>query len=308
MARPLRIQYPGAFYHVITRGNRKEPIFHNDGDRKHLIDRLKRYKRRYNFILYAYVLMDNHIHLLMETREIPLSKVMQVVLQSYTQWYNRKHQTVGHLFQGRYKTMLCDKSAYLLNLVRYIHLNCVRAKLISDPSKYKWSTHRVYLGLDRDDLVDTEFVLSQFSKSRKKAVELYREFVMEWKDVGRIDAFYQVVDQRILGEDNFVIKVKKRVGEELRREEYIHKNKTLSDIAEVVKGMTGMSLEDLRSSKRGKEIVKPRGLFIRLCTLYTRTGRKEIAKFLEREPGSLINIERNITTDEFERYIKKIEW
>ncbi|MCK4233638.1 hypothetical protein KAX75_04365, partial [candidate division WOR-3 bacterium] len=112
---------------------------------------------------------------------------------------------------------------------------------------------------------------------------------------------------RILGEDDFVIKVKKRVGEELRREEYIHKNKTLYDIAEVVKGMTGMSLEDLRSSRWGKEIVKARGLFIRLCTLYTRTGRKEIAVFLEREQGSLIHIERNITIDEFERYIKKIE-
>ena len=109
MARKPRIEYPGAFYHVIARGNRKEPIFLNDEDRKNLLDRLKGYKNRYSFILYAYVLMDNHIHLLMETREIPLSKVMQGVLQSYTQWYNKKYQTVGHLFQGRYKAMLCDK-------------------------------------------------------------------------------------------------------------------------------------------------------------------------------------------------------
>ena len=308
MARKPRIEYPGAFYHVIARGNRKEPIFLNDEDRQHLLDRLKGYKNRYSFILYAYVLMDNHIHLLMETREIPLSKVMQGVLQSYTQWYNKKYQTVGHLFQGRYKAMLCDKNTYLLSLVRYIHINCVRAGLVKDPSKYKWSSHRVYLGLDRSDLVDVDFVLSQFAKNRRRAVKLYREFVMEWIDMGRIDSFYQVVDQRILGEDDFVIKVKKRVGEELRREEYIHKNKTLSDIAKVVKGMTGMSLEDLRSSRRGEEVVKARGLFIRLSSLYTRTERKEIAEFLEREPGSLIHIERNITTDEFERYIKKIEW
>ena len=146
MARKPRVEYPGAFYHVMTRGNRKEAIFKDDKDRLRFLRKVLEYKERYGFILYAYILMKNHIHLLIETRDAALSKIMQGLLQSYTQWYNGKYRTVGHLFQGRYKSILCDKKVYLLNLIRYIHLNCVRAGLVRDPGEYKWSSHRIYLG------------------------------------------------------------------------------------------------------------------------------------------------------------------
>jgi len=136
MARKSRIEYPGAFYHVMTRGNRKQVVFKDDKDRLKFLRKLLEYKEKYGFALYAYILMKNHIHLLIETRDVPLSRIMQGLLQSYTQWYNGKYRTVGHLFQGRYKAILCDKKVYLLNLIRYIHLNCIRVGLVKEPSAY----------------------------------------------------------------------------------------------------------------------------------------------------------------------------
>ena len=136
MTRKVRVEYPGAFYHVMTRGNRKEAIFKDDRDRLKFLQKLLEYKEKFGFVLYAYTLMKNHIHLLIETKDAPLSKIMQGLLQSYTQWYNGKYRTVGHLFQGRYKAILCDKKVYLLNLIRYIHLNCARAGIVKDPRDY----------------------------------------------------------------------------------------------------------------------------------------------------------------------------
>jgi putative transposase len=308
MGRKSRIEYPGAFYHVYARGNRRLSIFKDDEDRRRFLQKLGGYKECYGFALYAHTLMDNHFHLLVETGDIALSLIMQVLLQSHTRFYNRKYRVVGHLFQARYKAILCDRDAYLLALVRYLHLNCVRAGIVTDPAKYRWSSHRAYLGLDKSNLVDTELVLSKFSKSRAQAIKLYRDFVMEWKDVGNLTVFYQVVDQRILGEDDFVAKVKKKVGEEHRSEESIAKNKTLKEVAKAVERVMGVSLADLQSHKRGEQLNKARSLFVQLCILYVPVKRKEIARFLRRESGSLAKIERNLTQEEFSRLRKRMRW
>jgi putative transposase len=308
MGRRPRIEYPGAFYHVYARGNRRLSIFNDDEDRKRFLQKLGAYKQRYGFALYAHTLMDNHFHLLLETGDVALSQIMQVLLQSHTRFYNRKYRVVGHLFQARYKAILCDRDAYLLELVRYLHLNCVRAGMVTDPAKYRWSSHRAYLGLDKSDLVDTELVLSQFSKSRAHAIELYRNFVMEWKDVGNLAVFYQAVDQRILGEDDFVAKVKKKAGEGHRSEESIAKNRTLQEVAEAVERVMGVRIADLQSRKRGEQLNKTRSLFVHLCILYVPVKRREIARFLKRQPGSLPKIERNLTQEEFSRLRKRFRW
>ncbi len=121
MARKPRIEYEGAFYHVITRGNQRQKIFREDEDYNKYLEILSRYKSQYKYRLYAYVLMNNHVHLLIEIRDNPLSKIQQGINQSYTIYFNKKYNTVGHLFQGRYKAILCDKEAYLLSLIKYIH-------------------------------------------------------------------------------------------------------------------------------------------------------------------------------------------
>jgi len=143
------------FYHVITRGNQRQNLFHDDKDREFYLDRLEQYRKRYGFTIYAYVLMSNHVHLLIETGKTPLSKIMQGLQFSYTRYFNRRYRKIGHLFQGRYRAIICDREEYLLELVRYIHLNPVRAAMVKRPSEWQWSGHGEYLGKDKRGLIDS---------------------------------------------------------------------------------------------------------------------------------------------------------
>jgi REP element-mobilizing transposase RayT len=176
MARKPRIEFEGALYHVITRGNQRQQIFKDTEDYNKYLKILGDYKARYDFLLYAYVLMGNHVHLLMETKVVSLSKILQGVNQSYTMYFNRRYATVGHLFQGRYKAMLCDKDSYLLSLIKYIHMNPVRAERAKSPEAYPWSSHGFYVGQARGrGIVDSELVLRIFSEDGRKARRAYRE-------------------------------------------------------------------------------------------------------------------------------------
>lgn len=307
MGRKPRLEYPGAFYHVFARGNRKQPIFKADEDRKRFLKRLGEYKERHGFALYAYTLMNNHFHLLLETGQIGLSRTMQVLLQSHSHFYNRKYGFVGHLFQARYKAVLCDRRAYLLALVRYLHLNCVRAGMAMDPASYTWSSHRAYLGLETGGLVDKDLVLSQFSKNRKQAIRLYRDFMIEWKDDGAA-ASYEDIGQRILGEDDFIVKVNKRVGKECQSDRNRIKKKTLQDVAKAVELLMGVGKADLQSHRRGIHLNRARSLFIHLCNLHVPVKRRDIARFLKRAPGSLAHMERYISQEEFIRLRGGIGW
>ena len=169
MGRKSRVEFEGAFYHVIVRGNQRQIIFRDDEDRTAYLERLEHYRQRCGFIIYAYVLMSNHVHLLLETKKVPLSKIMQAVQFTYTQRYNRRHRTVGHLFQGRYKAILCDRNAYLLELVRYIHLNPGRMRKSVDPRKFRWSSHRSYLGEKTEVKVETDAVQGQMGRGMAQA-------------------------------------------------------------------------------------------------------------------------------------------
>jgi REP element-mobilizing transposase RayT len=298
MARKPRIEYPGALYHVIARGNRKEPVFFDRRDKNRFIEKLRGYKEMYDFILYAYVLMDNHIHLLIETAEVPLSKIMQGILQSHTQWHNRRYETAGHLFQGRYKAILCDQNSYLLALVRYIHLNPLRAEM-PGPWTYRWSSHLAYTGTVVDDLVETSLVLEQFSRRKRESIELYLEFLGQGVEEDRSRKYYEVRDQRILGDEEFYEEVVGKTGEKRSGKGGILRNETLKDISTMVTRLTGVNTEDLRGRARDRETMEARALFIRLSKLHTKSLGDEIARFLERKPGSLTHIERKLTNKQF---------
>lgn len=308
MARKPRIEYPGAFYHVITRGNRRGTIFKDDKDRERFLQMLLEYKERYGFILYAYTLMNNHIHLLIETGKVPLSRIIQGLLQSHTQWYNGKYRTVGHLFQGRYKAILCDKNNYLLNLIRYIHLNPVRAGLVKDPADYKWSSHRIYLGIEESDLVDCDFVLTQFAKTRKRSIKLYEEFVMEWIGEGRKEEFYRIIDQRFLGDEDFIKDVKNVAGEKALKGEITLRDKSFADIAKKVEEIVGLGGKMLRGRNRSQKLTEARSLFVRLCLLYTNHKRKDIARYLGRVPRIISYLERQISHDKWKEIQEKLQW
>jgi hypothetical protein len=155
--------------------------------------------------------MPNHFHMLLQVAERPLSKAMQSLLYRYTRYYNQRYRQVGHLFQGRYKAIVCDKESYLLELVRYLHLNPVRARIVRDPSDYPWSSHRTYVG-DKDGVgIAVEEILSCWSKRKKQAVASYERFVLDGIGQGHQEDYYQVKEQRYLGDEEFVERVERQI-------------------------------------------------------------------------------------------------
>lgn len=285
MARKPRIQFPGALYHVISRGNQRQKIFRSASDRSRYLQLLSQYQSRYGFRLYAYVLMGNHTHMLVEAGTTPLSKIMQGLQQTYTLYFNRKYRLVGHLFQGRYKALLCDRDSYLLELVRYIHLNPVRSRLVKNPALYPWSSHQEYLGKNsaNHSRVETAWVLNQFSGNRSEALRRYRQFVLEAIGEGHRDDLYAAKEQQCLGDDDFV----ESVIEKVEKEELRPVRVALEHIEEAVSRKYDLSVEQLRS--RSKE---RRGSFGRLLVGYIgqqlgATTLNEIAKRYGRDQVSL---------------------
>ena len=145
MARPLRITYPGAFYHVTSRGNEQKPVFKSIKDRTKFLEYLKSATERYSAVIHAYCLMDNHYHLLLETPSGNLSRIMAHINGAYTSYFNKKRDRAGHLFQGRYKAIVVEADEYAKELSRYIHLNPVRAGIVKMPEEYKWSNYCYYI-------------------------------------------------------------------------------------------------------------------------------------------------------------------
>ncbi len=283
MARRPRVYFPGALYHVISRGNRKQKIFGDERDFETYLSYLTEYKTKYPFYLYAFALMRNHCHLLLEVKEVPLSKIMQVLQFRYTRYFNKRFRKVGHLFQGRYKAILCDKEAYLLELIRYIHLNAVRAGVVRDPEEYPWTSHRSYLQKGRESLIDSNMALSQFSRKESLARKRYRQFVIEGMGTGHEQKYYQVKEQRYLGEDEFVDKV-----EELRRnhERCYWEVPVERIVMEVIRG-TNISRDRVYSLTRGRQGAYGRGLVAYLARKVAGIPLKEIAQHFNREPMTI---------------------
>lgn len=163
MARPLRLEFPGAIYHVTSRGDRQEAIYEGDADRQQWLDILSKICERYNWRVHAYCLMDNHYHILLETAGGNLSKGMRQLNGVYTQYFNRQHNRVGHVYQGRYKAILVEKDSYLLELSRYVVLNPIRAGMIKNMDEWHWSSYLVTIGkLQPPDWLEVDWLLSQF--------------------------------------------------------------------------------------------------------------------------------------------------
>jgi len=285
MARKSRIEYEGAFYHVITRGNQRRKVFRDDNDYQKYISLLAYYKERYKYSLYAYALMSNHVHLLIETHRIPLSKIFQGINQSYTMYFNRKYKTVGHLFQGRYKAILCDRDAYLISLVKYIHLNPVRAKTAKAAGEYQWSSHGSYEKQKGNEIVDTDRVLRMYSEDKTQARKLYRAYIDDGIEVKKED-IYKTVSQRILGEEHFIDKVMEKIDERFENKRKHHKY-SLKKIAETIGRNKGITINQLREKSRDRGILEVRKLASVTAREFGYKG-KEIAHFLQKDP-SVVN-------------------
>lgn len=178
MARPLRIEFAGAYYHVTSRGDRREAIYEDDTDRQSFLSTLAEVVERFNWVCHGYCLMTNHYHLVVETPDANLSKGMRQLNGVYTQASNRRHRRIGHLFQGRFKGILVDQNSYLLELSRYVVLNPVRAGMVEHAEEWPWSSYRAMIGAEPPpEWLATDGLLLQFGSTREEARRRYREFV-----------------------------------------------------------------------------------------------------------------------------------
>ena len=283
MARKARVHFEGAFYHVIARGNKGAKLFKFAQDYKLYLRFLKEYKKRYPFLLYSYVLMPTHVHLLLEVQEAPLSKIMQSLQFRYTRHYNLRYRTWGHLFQGRYKAILCEKDPYFLELSAYIHLNPVRAGLEEDPLDYPWSSYKAYASGATDDLLDQRFLLVQFSKVPFRARKAFIHFVNSRMAQGKREEFYKAKDQRFLGSEDFVEEVQERLGE---RGGSVYQLPLPEIVAGVVSGL-GISRESIFSENRNREGSFARGVVGYLARRLARHTLKSVAEHFGRDPVAI---------------------
>jgi len=204
MSRPLRLEFSGALYHVTSRGNERKAIYIQENDFELFLNILSDVCEKFNWAIHAYCLMTNHYHLLIETPDANLSKGMRQLNGVFTQSINRKHQRVGHLFHGRFKAILVDKDAYLLELTRYIVLNPVRARMVDSPSEWLWSSfHHMVRREMSPPWLATDALLQLFSSNRKQAICEYKKFVDE--GVG-VTVWDNLQHQVFLGDDDFVEK------------------------------------------------------------------------------------------------------
>lgn len=210
MARPLRIEFPGAVYHVTSRGNARAAIYADDTDRTTFLALLTQVVQRYHWLCHAYCLMDNHYHLVLETPEGNLAQGMRQVNGLYTQGYNRRHGRVGHVLQGRYKAILIERDSYLLTVCRYVVLNPVRAGMVRTAQEYGWSSYGATAG-DREApaLLCTDWLLAQFGQDRAAAQQHYRRFVAE--GVTHPSPWQALHGQILLGRATFVEAIQPRL-------------------------------------------------------------------------------------------------
>jgi len=285
MARKPRVEFDGAFYHVIVRGNQRQRTFQDDRDRIAYLQRIEHYRQRYGFRLYAYVLMANHVHLLMETKSVGLSKIMQGIQGSYTQSYNRRHRKVGHLFQGRYKAILCDRDAYLLELVRYIHLNPGRLRVPDDPWRYRWSSHGAYLGKSSPVKVDTQEILSRFGSRLDAARRGYQGFMGDGMKQGHEEKYYQTLDQRFLGDERFVYEVAER--SEAKEVEIKGKKVGFARLLQALCTMRHVDSKVLLEPGRQRQWVALRAQLVYLAREWCGLTAKELAGRLNRDASMI---------------------
>ena len=218
MARPLRIEFAGALYHVTSRGDGRETIYIHDRDRQSWLEVLGRVCERFNWGVHAYCQMGNHYHLLVETPDANLAKGMRQLNGVYTQRFNQTHARVGHVFQGRYKAILVQKEAYLRELSRYVVLNPVRARMVRKAGDWPWSNYRATTGrTPAPDWLETDWILASFAESRQDAQSAYRRFVAEGKN--QPPPWEALKNQIFLGSETFVEAMQRQVDANRRLSE-----------------------------------------------------------------------------------------
>jgi putative transposase len=289
MPRKPRIHFPGALYHVILRGNAGEPVFFDDADRYRFYLLLQEGIVRFGYRVHAFCCMTNHIHIALQVGSVSLSRIMQNLALRYTSGINRKYRRTGHLFQGRYNAILLDADSYLLELVRYIHLNPVRARMVKQPDEYIWSGHHVYLGKEELPWLTTEWVLSLFSSNISAARKAYDDYVLEGTDEPRRPEFhFGLVEGRILGDDRFA-------DEALMKANQLRQPASLEEILEEVCQGYGLSRSELSAAGKSRPQAEARAVSALLVRESVNCTLTELGRFLNREVTALSQAARRLS-------------
>ena len=276
MARPVRIEFPGAVYHVITRGNNRQVIFRDDHDRVKYLEKLRSYCEQKGVDLLCYCLLSNHVHLLLETPQGNLSKMMQPFQTSYTLYFNRRHRRTGHLFEQRYKALLVDKDNYLLQVSRYIHLNPVGAGIVQRPQDYLWSSYGAYAGTKKMGGINRQLILEQFGNPGKRRLASYREFVEGALSDGQKWSELPVIKQVFVGEEDFV----EQALREGARQPPLEGCYRLGDIVQAVCQVTLVGRDELSKALKEERVQRARELLMYVARRYSRASLAEIARYL----------------------------
>jgi REP element-mobilizing transposase RayT len=314
MARKSRIDAPGALHHIIVRGIDRQSIFMDSQDCQNFIERLGKILTDASTACYAWALMANHVHLLIRTGMVPVSAVMRRLLTGYAQQFNRRHSRCGVLFQNRYKSFLCEEEPYLLELVRYIHLNPVRAGIVQDLKALKTYSrcgHAVLMGRMDHDWQDTHYILKRFGDSVKSARRAYAAFVSRgisegrrpdlvgggllrsvggWSALKAIRAAGMGVmgDERILGSSDFVETVLKKANEHYeRRAQFRAKGLDLEVIIDAVSGYFGVKRDEIMGQSRPREVVRSRAVISIVAMDKMGFSGAEVARALNLTPSAV---------------------
>lgn len=291
MGRPLRIEYPGAFYHVTSRGNEQKEIFKSDKDREKFISYLESASVRYEAVIHAYCLMNNHYHLLLETPSGNLSEIMRHINGAYTNYFNAKRKRAGHLFQGRYKAILVEADEYAKELSRYIHLNPVRAGITERPEEYVSSSYNSYIGKGKKPAwLKTEFVLGYFEKGN--AQKQYRQFVNSMIGREYESPLNSTVAATMLGSADFVKKITEKHINTKQEDRNLPALRELSKRPTIVK-----ITEEVKKTITGDEKLA-NAATIYFCHRYSGASLKEI--------GSIFSIGESAVSQASRRFALKL--
>ena len=318
MTRPLRLEFPGAFYHIVNRGNAQGKIFLNDRDREKFLEYLGDGADRFSLKVHAYCLMENHYHLILETPEANISRALQWLNVSYAVYFNKKRNRTGHLFQGRFKALIINADEYLQILSRYIHLNPLRAKTVKQPGDYRWSSYNAFIGnVEIPEWLETTYVLSTFHKTRRQAINLYKKFCEDVDPELLENPSQNAVQGFILGNTNFVKSIQEKLllsnadEKEMPQFRKLKLRPTVENIIEEVsKEFLCQAADIIRAGKKGNTA---REAAIYLSCYYTGLPGKEIGNYYGQISGARVamilkKIKAKIDGDKhFRTKIQKIE-